>query len=232
MSIRINTEPPTTLSIHCGVASFYSGLLAEHLTVENCGIYHDSVGKDQFELFKIMIHWMNTREEFTSDNFDVADAPAMWLLARRYEIPLLQNQMINFMVQTELNSLYDWDLYEAELSKEDARDAFRETPFPLSKTAFVYENTDEKSKLRRFFIFMMIHGFVGVRMIWEACDPMTEWPKLALWDLVQQLYIEHRAYEFDYWDNPLEDEDLCTYHVHGEGERCREDSKPTRKYPV
>jgi hypothetical protein len=159
---------------------------------------------DTFEAFQVWLYSQSLRNiEDPQDSStpsalpDFATLARLWVFGDKYQIPYLQNCIIDAMIKKE----------------EEVR------KFSGVVVRIAYENTMDGSSLRRFAIDMCVF-----RMVHEVAENSifaSDWDKHcnqhALKDFARCL---SHAWECNLPKSVMPERPKCHYHVHADGEQC------------
>lgn len=122
----------------------------------------------------------------------------LWTFADRRRIPLLANHVINML-------------------RDDVVEHWR---LPVEQLRFIYENTLPNAGLRRLVVMLISRTCSGPSIMGD--ENRRYWPADAVWDVltaVWRLKQERKVNRIE--KDELMTLDLCEYHVHPEGVRCK-----------
>ncbi|KAK4624533.1 hypothetical protein CLAFUW4_06224 [Fulvia fulva] len=192
-----------TFTVHQGVLCFYSGYFKTTLSAEASeGAIklpnEDPAIFDTFSLWLYTRRFVNPVGEDDVTRLGIKKLTILWLFAEKHQIPLLQNEVLNFIhkkLGAERHSL-------------------------VTDLQYLYEHTKPDSPLRLYYIQALVRR--GSASMALAPDKLSRWPRAALVDVMRTTWGTDSGNcthaKFLAWD-------LCKYHVHEEGVKCKKDDR-------
>ena len=188
-----------TFKVHQGVLSFYSGYFNAALAVESPenAIKLPAQDPSIFETFSLWLYtrrFVNPVGEDDVTQVTLNKLMKLWVFAEAHQIPLLQNEVLDFIHKKLLT----------------------ETKIASNVLQYLYEHTSSYSALRKYYIEALARK--GNAAYHLAADQVKTWPRAALIDVLKITWAEAGGLrtnaEVRAWD-------FCQYHVHEEGVKCK-----------
>lgn len=185
--------------VHKGVVCFYSGFFDRCFNGEFAEAKRGAVDieDEEVEIFKHFVNWVYTRQlpltpttqggGCSNTEFDAISR--LWVLADRREVPLLANCCLDGIREISM----DHDLV------------------PATQLNYAYENTPEKSGLRRFMIFLI--AYTGSKTLFDQSNKY-KWNEESLWDVLQLVWDRDKSDCLT--DKELRALDMCGWHIHAD----------------
>jgi hypothetical protein len=203
--VKVGKNPDTkTFQLHKGVLSFYSGYFA--------GLFRSDLAEaasgeitledEEVEVFDQFVVWLYSRQVASQESASFHQFVKLWLFADRRIVPLLKNSTLG-AIRDKL--LVEWQPQ-------------------LHNLGLVYEHSAKGSGLRRFLIdFVAWTGSNGTvdRIVNECSKEVVADILRAVWS--RPLPRKMSADEFRTLN-------LCPYHDHEDGVRCRHDHEEGMRY--
>lgn len=190
-----------TFKVHEGVLRFYSGFFRTTLATNTNDGAIELPGEDPavFDIFSLRLYtrrFANPVGEDDVTRLHLNRLLRLWIFAEAHQIPLLQNEVLSF------------------LHKKLATEARITT----NVIQYLYEHTSPTSPLRRYYMEAVARK--GKAASHLAPDQVGSWPRAALIDVMRITWVTGGGactnVKFRAWD-------LCQYHVHEEGVKCKKD---------
>ncbi|KAI5362069.1 Putative SKP1/BTB/POZ domain superfamily protein [Septoria linicola] len=192
--------------MHRGVLKFYSGHFHKailHLDFGRFPIAEQTIVLDQEEVetFRLFQGWAYTR---AIDPIEPMTAVKLWVFGHRRAIPLLQNEMIDYLWAKVINRSKLWQ----------------------HCLVFAYRNTPPGSLLRDFMLTTTVMRSGRPQIFPDTNDGW--WTDESLRDAARMLISRPAIWT----QNQMESMDQCYWHVHQEGVKCQASVKNLNDSPV